>query len=76
VKGEIVAALAASLYRRSRLAGEAAGLGDTGFLQLDAEDGRLCAAGYGELVIVAVAESRANAGLIRAEMLRPVEAPQ
>jgi predicted regulator of Ras-like GTPase activity (Roadblock/LC7/MglB family) len=76
VKGEVVAALGASLYRKSRLAGEAAGFGATSFLQLDAENGRLCAAGQGDLVLVAVAESQANAGLIRAEMMRPMERSQ
>ena len=70
VRGEIIAALAASLYRRARLATGAAGLGSSGFLTLDAEQGRVCAAGAGDLVIVVIAESAANVGLIRIEMLR------
>jgi predicted regulator of Ras-like GTPase activity (Roadblock/LC7/MglB family) len=71
-RGDVVAALAASLYRRARLAVGAAGLGSSGFLQLDAEEGRICAAGIGDgdLVLVALAETRANIGLIRMEMLR------
>ena len=76
IRGEVVAALAASLYRRARLAATEAGLGSRGFLQLDAEHGRVCAAGMGELVLVTIAETHANAGLIRSEMLRNVEGEQ
>lgn len=70
VRGPVVAALAASLYRRARLAAVAAGLGEATFLQLEAELGRVCALGRGDLVLVAVAEPRANVGLIRSEMHR------
>jgi predicted regulator of Ras-like GTPase activity (Roadblock/LC7/MglB family) len=69
-RAEVIAALAASLYRRARLASGAAGLGSSGFLQLDAENGRICAAGMGDLVLVTIAEARANVGMIRMEMLR------
>ena len=71
-RGDVVAALAASLYRRARLAAGAAGLGSSGFMQLDAEQGRICAAGIGsgDPVLVAIPEPRANVGLIRTEMLR------
>lgn len=74
VRSEVVAALAASLYRRARLAAEAAGFGDTGFLQLDAEQGRVCALGRGDLVIVVVTEPAANIGLVRVEMIKGLEA--
>ena len=74
VRGPVVAALAASLYRKARLSGRAAGFGDCAFLQLEAAEGRVCAVGRGDLVLVAVAEPRANVGLIRVEMLRAVEA--
>ena len=74
VRGEVVAALAASLYRRTRLAAKAAGLGTSGFLQLDAEQGRICATGVNDLVLVTIAESHANAGMIRSEMMRGHEA--
>jgi predicted regulator of Ras-like GTPase activity (Roadblock/LC7/MglB family) len=73
VRGEVIAALAASLYRRARLAAGAAGLGSSGFLTLDADEGRICAAGTGDLVIVVVAEPRANVGMIRMEMLRDTQ---
>ena len=43
-------------------------------MQLDAERGRICAAGRGELLLVVVAEPSANVGLIRVEMLKAAEA--
>ena len=67
VKGSVVAALAASLYRKARLSAGAAGLGTANFVQLEAERGR------GDLLLVTVAESRANVGLIRVEMLRATQ---
>jgi hypothetical protein len=74
-EGERVAALAASMYRKARLSASAARLGSVVFLQLDAERGRICAAGgRGDLVIVVVAEPAANVGLIRVELLRALEA--
>lgn len=73
VKGTTVAALAASLYRKARLSSTAAGLGDAAFLQLEAERGRVFALGRGDLVLITVAESRANIGLIRVAMLRALE---
>jgi predicted regulator of Ras-like GTPase activity (Roadblock/LC7/MglB family) len=74
VNGGAFAALTASLYRKARRAAQAAGFGDAGFFELQAEFGRVCAAGKGELVIVVVAEPRVNVGLVRVEMLRAVEA--
>ena len=68
-----VAALAASIYRKARLAARAAHLGAVSFLQLDAERGRVCAAGRGDLVLVVVADSAANVGLIRVELLKALE---
>ena len=73
VQGPVVAALAASLYRKTRQAAMAAELGETAFLQLEAEHGRLCVVGRGDLVVVVVAEARANVGLIRVELLRALE---
>ncbi len=69
-QGERVAALAASMFRKSRLAAEAAGLGAATFLQLEAERGRVCACGRNDLVLVVVSEAAANVGLIRVEMLK------
>jgi len=73
VKGNVVAALAASLYRKARLSAQAAGLGTAAFLQLEAQRGRVCAVGRGDLLLVTVAESRANVGLIRVELMRAAE---
>ena len=72
--GERMAALAASLYRKARLSARAAQLGSVAFLQLDAERGRICAAGgRGDLVLVVVADPSANVGLIRMELLKALE---
>jgi uncharacterized protein len=68
--GDRVAALAASLYRKARLSAHAAGMGAVSFMQLEAPNGRLCAAGAGELVIVVVAATAVNVGLVRVELLR------
>ncbi len=73
IRGPVVAALAASLHRKARLAAQAAGLGSATFVQLEAERGRVCAVGRNDLLLVAVAESRANLGLIRVEMMRAAE---
>lgn len=69
-QGDRVAALAASLYRKARLSAQAAGMGAVSFLQLEAPNGRLCAVGAGELVLVVVAASAVNVGLVRVELLR------
>jgi predicted regulator of Ras-like GTPase activity (Roadblock/LC7/MglB family) len=70
IDSEAVAALAASLYRKARLASIAAGHGEAAFVHLEAERGRLCAAGRGDLVLVTICDGRANVGLLRVEMLR------
>jgi predicted regulator of Ras-like GTPase activity (Roadblock/LC7/MglB family) len=69
-RGDRVAALAASLYRKSRLASRAAGLGAAVFMQLEAARGRVCAAGKGDLVLIVVTEPTANVGMIRVELLK------
>jgi predicted regulator of Ras-like GTPase activity (Roadblock/LC7/MglB family) len=74
VNGTAVAALAASLYRKARRSAAAAGFGATGFFELHADGGRVCAAGRNELVLVVVAEPRVNVGLVRVELLRALEA--
>jgi len=71
--GSRVAALAASLYRRARKSAVAAGFGGTGFMHLEAAEGRLCLLGGDEVVLVVVARPEANVGLIRVEMLRVAE---
>jgi len=70
--GDRVAALAASLYRKARQSARAAGLGAVSFMQLEAPNGRLCAVGGGDLVLVVVAEPAVNVGLVRVELLRAV----
>lgn len=68
--GDRVAALAASLYRKARLSAGAAGLGAVSFMQLEAAEGRICAAGRDNMVLVVVAATAANVGLVRVEMLK------
>lgn len=67
------AALTASLYRKASKAANAAGFGSVGFCDLEAERGRVLAAGRNGLVIVAVAEPRVNFGLVRVDLLRAAE---
>lgn len=74
VNGATFAALVASLFRKARRAGQAAGFGDATFVQLEAERGRVCAVGRGDLVLVVVAESRVNVGLVRVDMLKAAAA--
>ena len=71
--GARVAALAASLYRKARKSATAAGLGTTGFLQLEAEAGRLCMLGGDDVILVVVTQRDANVGLVRVELLRAAE---
>jgi predicted regulator of Ras-like GTPase activity (Roadblock/LC7/MglB family) len=71
--GNRVAALAASLYAKARRSALAAGLGLTGFMQLESETGRLCMLGGDDVLLVIVAEREANVGLIRLAMLRAAE---
>jgi len=74
VRSQVVAALSASLYRRARQSARAAGLGAVQYLELVAEQGRLCmagAVGVGEdLVLVLVTDERVGVGLLRVELLR------
>jgi predicted regulator of Ras-like GTPase activity (Roadblock/LC7/MglB family) len=74
LRGPVFAALVASLFRKAGKGARAAGFGETRFLQLDAELGRVCAVGRGELAIITVAEPRANLGLLRVELLKALEA--
>lgn len=67
------AALTASLYRKAGKASAAAGFGAVTYFELEAEEGRVLAAGRNGLVIVAVAEPRVNVGLLRVELLRAAE---
>lgn len=72
VPAPAVAALAASLFKRTAQA--AAGFGALGALQLEADGGHVVIAGAGEVAIVAVAETAAQLGLVRLEVRRVAEA--
>ncbi len=75
VHGKAVAALAASLARKVRGAAAATGSGPVRFVQMEAEGGTLLVAPAApDLLIVALAESRVNVGLVRLEMIRAAEA--
>lgn len=74
VKLNAFAALTSSLLRKTTRASEAAGFGAVTFLELEATEGKVLAAGRGGLVVVAVAEPRVNVGLLRVELRRAVEA--
>ena len=66
---DTAAALAASLFRRTRTAAEDAGLGDARFVRLEAERGHLCATACGDVVVVAMTSSGINLGKLRLEMM-------
>jgi predicted regulator of Ras-like GTPase activity (Roadblock/LC7/MglB family) len=71
---EALAALAISVFRKARLAGAAAGNGHLVFVQLDADHGRICVSGRGELLLVTISNPLANVGLVRVAMLTAVRA--
>ncbi len=70
---DTAAALAASLFRRTKAAASDAGLGEAGFVRLEAERGHLCAAAKGDIAIVAVTGSAINLGKLRLDMLGATE---
>lgn len=70
---ESAAALGSSLFRRTRKAARNAGLGDARFVRLEADCGHLCAAGRGDMVLVALTDRDANLGRLRIEMMRAAE---
>lgn len=77
VPGAAVAALVASIFRRARRSMSTADFGAASFVQVDGEDGLLFAAAppqLGDLLLVVVAESWVNVGLVRVEVSRVVEA--
>jgi predicted regulator of Ras-like GTPase activity (Roadblock/LC7/MglB family) len=69
VKGEAVAALAASLFRRACRA-TGAGAGEPRFVEIEAEQGRIMIAGSENLALMAVLERRANPGRVRLAVRR------
>ena len=70
---DTAAALAASLFRRTKMASDDAGLGNASFVRLEADRGHLCATAHGDVVIVAVASHGINLGKLRLEMLCAAE---
>jgi predicted regulator of Ras-like GTPase activity (Roadblock/LC7/MglB family) len=73
VRTDALAAFGAAVYRRVRQAGASLGLGETGLVTVDAQEGRLWAVGKGELVLVVIAGREAAAGRLRMAMQRAVE---
>ena len=74
IRGNAVAALAASLVKRVGNASEASGVGRPHFVQLRGTEGMLLTLPTGEeLLLVAVADPDVNVGLVRLEMLRAAE---
>jgi len=73
IRGNALAALAASMVKRLGLAGVATGIGEVRFLHLQgAEGAMLVMPAPEEMVLVAVGEADVNVGLARLEMLQAV----
>jgi len=70
---EPVAALASSVFRRTRDASANAGLGNASFVRLEADRGHVCATASGNIVLVAVTGRNTNLGKLRLEMLSAAE---
>jgi predicted regulator of Ras-like GTPase activity (Roadblock/LC7/MglB family) len=68
-----VAALAASLFRRTADASRMADFGALRTMQLEAETGHVVAVEAGELILVVVADHDAQLGLVRIEAQRVAE---
>jgi predicted regulator of Ras-like GTPase activity (Roadblock/LC7/MglB family) len=73
VNGTAVAALAASLFRRTGKASDSAQLGALESLHLEADDGHVIVVGAGELILVVLAERDAQVGLVRLEAARAAQ---
>jgi predicted regulator of Ras-like GTPase activity (Roadblock/LC7/MglB family) len=76
VEGTAVAALAASLFRRTDKAAQTATFGNLRTMQLEAEAGHVIVANGGDLLIVVIAERGAQLGMVRLEAHRAAEAVQ
>jgi predicted regulator of Ras-like GTPase activity (Roadblock/LC7/MglB family) len=77
VPGPAAAALVASLFRRARRSVQAAEFGNASYMQVEGDDGLLFAAAppqLGDLLLVVIADSRVNVGLVRLEAQKVVEA--
>ena len=76
VPGDVIAALASSLFRRTDKAAQTAEFGSLRTLQLEAEGGHVIVANGGELLIVVVADKNAQLGQLRLEAHRAAEGLQ
>jgi predicted regulator of Ras-like GTPase activity (Roadblock/LC7/MglB family) len=74
VDADALAAFATALFDRTTLANEAAGYGDTRYLSLDAEHGRVFVTSSGDIALIVLAEPGAAAGLLRVSMQRALRA--
>ncbi len=74
IKGEAVAALAASLYGRACSAAVNNGDGSIVFVELEADEGRILIAGKDDLALMAVVARRTNAGQARLAVRRAADA--
>jgi uncharacterized protein len=73
VNGTAVAALAASMFRRTLQATETAQLGRFSTLQLEADEGHVVVVDAGELILVVIASRDAQLGMIRLEAMRAAQ---
>jgi predicted regulator of Ras-like GTPase activity (Roadblock/LC7/MglB family) len=73
IRGDAVAALAASFAGRMSRACYATGVGVPHFVQLQAANGTLLVMPAADVVIVVVADKDVNVGLVRLEMLHAAE---
>ena len=70
---DTAAALATSLFRRTKSASNDAGLGDVSLVRLEADRGHLCAAAKGDIAVVTVSGNGINLGKLRLEMMSALE---
>lgn len=68
--GTALAAMAASLYRRTMQASDTAGFGRVDSIQLYGDHGQMFIAGAGDLIVVALIEDDAQIGRVRMEANR------
>ena len=73
VNGTAVAALAASLFRRTAEASRSSHFGALGTLQLEADHGHVFVVDAGEMILVVIATRDAQLGLVRLEAHRAAE---
>jgi predicted regulator of Ras-like GTPase activity (Roadblock/LC7/MglB family) len=72
-ESDTAAALAATLFRRTRAAAGEAGLGGARFVRLEAERGQICATASDDVLIVAMTSGSVNLGRLRLEMMSAME---